>query len=56
LQLALRSAGTTYFSATKALDFGYGAFGNVWETNPATSAAFLSSEIAALEYGVKSIT
>lgn len=56
MQLALRSAGTTYFSATQALDFGYGAIGNAWATNPATSAAFLSSEIAALEYGVKSIT
>lgn len=56
MQLALRSAGTTYFSATKALDFAYGQIGNVWETNPATSAAFQSSEIAALEYGVKSIT
>lgn len=56
MQLALRSAGTTYFSSTKALDFGYGAIGAVWETNPATSAAFLSSEISALQYGAKSIT
>lgn len=55
-QLALRSAGTTYFSATKTLDAGYDSIFNVWETNPATSAAFLSSEIAALEYGLKSIT
>lgn len=56
IQLALKSAGTTYFSATKSLDVAYGAVANVWTTNPATSAAFLSSEIAALEYGVKSIT
>lgn len=56
MQLALRSAGTTYFSATKALDFAYGAIGNVWETNPATGVAFLGSAIASLEYGVKSIT
>lgn len=55
IQLALRSAGTTYFSASKSLDVAYGAFCNVWETNPATSAAFLSTEISALEYGVKSI-
>jgi hypothetical protein len=54
-QLSLRSAGTTYHSATKALDFAYGNICNVWETNPATSAAFLSSEIAALQYGVLSV-
>lgn len=55
-EFCLRSGGTNYFSGDQTLDVGYGAFCNVWETNPATSAAFQSSEIAALQYGVKSIT
>jgi hypothetical protein len=55
MQLSLRSGGTTYHSSTKSLDVGYAAIGNIWETNPATSAAFLSSEIAALQYGVLSV-
>lgn len=56
LQLALRSSGTTYFSGSKALDVGYGAFCHVWETDPATAAAFATSAIASLQFGVKSIT
>lgn len=56
LQLALRSAGTNYFSSSQALDVGYGAFINIWETDPATSAAFTNSAIASLQPGVKSIT
>lgn len=55
LQLALRSAGTDYFSASKALDVGYGGFVNIWETNPATGAAFLTTAIASLQPGVKAI-
>ncbi len=56
MQLALRSAGTNYFSATKALGLGYSAVQNIWETNPATAADFLTSQISALQPGVKSIT
>lgn len=56
LQLALRSAGTTYFSGSKALDVGYGGFGHIWNQDPATSADFLSGALAALQPGVKSIT
>lgn len=56
MRLCLRSAGTTYDNGSDiTLDFGYGAFCAVWNTNPATSAAFLSTEIASLEYGVKSV-
>lgn len=55
LQLALRSGGTTYVSSSKALDLGYGSFINVWETDPATSAAFTSSAITAMQFGVKAI-
>ena len=55
LQLALRSSGTNYFSSSKTLGLGYTAVQNIWETNPATSADWLSSQIAALQVGVKSI-
>jgi hypothetical protein len=55
LQLALRSGGTTYFSSTKALDAGYGAFFAVWEDDPATTADFTTSAVALAQFGVKSI-
>lgn len=55
IQLALRSSGTNYFSSTKALDVGYGAFCNVWETDPATTADWLTTNIDTLQFGVKSI-
>lgn len=56
IQLALRSGSTTYFSSSKALSLGYDAYVNVWNTNPDTSAAWTSSQIASLQPGVKSIT
>ena len=55
IQLALRSGGTTYFSSSQALDVAYGAHINVWETNPATSAAWVNTAVASLQPGVKSI-
>lgn len=54
LQLALRSSGTTYYSASKALDFGYGAYVSVWETDPATGAAFTASAVTSAQFGVRS--
>lgn len=56
LQLALRSAGTNSFSSSKALDVGYASYGHIWETDPATSAAWLSSAIDSLQFGVKAVT
>lgn len=56
LQVALRSAGTNYFSSTKSLTVGFETKMNIWETNPATSVAFTTAEIASLQPGVKSIT
>jgi hypothetical protein len=56
LQLALRASGTDYFSGSKALGIGYTPQGHVWETNPATSAAWVNTAIDALQPGVKSIT
>ncbi|MEN3973119.1 hypothetical protein WJS89_10605 [Sphingomicrobium sp. XHP0235] len=55
LQLALRSSGTNYFSASKAQDFGYLTYQNVWESDPATSAGWLNSAAQTLQFGVKSI-
>ncbi len=56
LQMALRSGGTDYFSASKALGIGYAAYGHIWETNPATAAAWVSTAIDALQPGVKAVT
>jgi len=56
LQLALRSSGTNYFSSSKALGAGYGAYLNIWETDPATSAAWVNAAVSSLQPGVKSIT
>jgi hypothetical protein len=56
LQLALRSAAVNDFSASKALDVGYASYGHIWETDPATSAAWLSSAIDTLQFGVKAVT
>lgn len=56
LQMAIRSGGTTYVSSSIALDAGYTANVNIWETDPATSAAFTTSAITSLQFGVKSIT
>jgi hypothetical protein len=55
LQLALRSGGTNYFSASKALDVGYGAFVEVWEDDPATGSAWVNAAVSSLQPGVKSI-
>lgn len=55
LQLAIRTNATNYFSATKTLGVGFSANVNIWETNPNTAAAWTSSDIAALQIGVKSI-
>lgn len=55
IQLALRSGGTNYFSATQALDVGYGAHVAVWSTNPDGSIAWTNTTAAATQFGVKSI-
>ena len=56
LQIGLRSSGTDYFSASKALSVGYSAYGEIWETNPATSAAWLNTAIDALQPSIKAVT
>lgn len=56
LQIGLRSGSNDYFSASKALNVGYGAYGEIWETNPATSAAWVSTAIDALQPSIKAVT
>lgn len=55
IQLAVRTNGADYFSGTKALGLGFSSFGHVWDTNPDTAAAWLGSQVTALQVGVKSI-
>lgn len=56
IQLALRSGGTNYFSATKALNNGYSNVFAAWALDPATAAAWTAANAAAINYGTKSIT
>lgn len=56
IQLALRSAGTNYFSTTKALNNGYSNVFAAWALDPATAAAWTAANAAAINYGTKSIT
>lgn len=55
IQLALRSAGTDYFSSSQALGLGYEAHQNIWETDPATASDWVNTAISSLQPGVKSI-
>lgn len=56
LQLALRVNGSDYFSSSKALSIGYGAYGAIWEDNPDTAVDWLAAQIPNIQFGVKSIT
>jgi hypothetical protein len=55
MQLGVKSGSTEGWSADLTLDTGYTAVSNTWTLNPATSAAFTSSEIDSLKLAVKSI-
>lgn len=56
LRHAIRVSGTDYFSGSDiALSAGYAATETIWETNPATSAAWVNTAIDAVQPGVKSI-
>lgn len=56
LQLAVRVNGTDYFSSSKALSLGFDSYGNIWSANPDTAVDWLTSQISAVQPGVKSIT
>jgi hypothetical protein len=53
VQLALRSGGTDYFSADKTPGGSFSNIGNIWETDPATAAAWTESGVNAMEIGIK---
>lgn len=53
---SVRSAGTTYHGADKAVGDGYVHLTNLWETDPATSVAWTAAGIAAAEAGIRSRT
>lgn len=56
LAIGLRASGTDYFGTEQALGIGYAALGEIWETNPATSAAWVSAAIDAIQPSIKAVT
>ena len=56
LHMALRSNGTNYYRSTIAQDVSYTANVAIWETDPATAAAWVNTAAALVQAGVKSIT
>lgn len=54
--LAVRSGGTNYFSADKAVPAAYASLCHLWITNPADSAAWEKADVDAMEAGVRSRT
>lgn len=55
LELCIRTAATNYFSSDHLLTLGYAGYCGIWETDPSTSAAWVTAAAQALEFGVKSI-
>jgi hypothetical protein len=55
IQLAVRSGGTDYFSADKQVPTGSAQLSHLWETDPATAAAWLEAGVNAMEIGVKAV-
>lgn len=55
LQLSVRSGGTDYFSADKAVPTAYGMLSNIWELNPDGATAWLEATVNATEIGVKAV-
>lgn len=56
LNLAIRSGGTDYFSGDKLVPDDYSAVSHLWITDPNTAAAWLETNVNAIEIGVKSKT
>jgi hypothetical protein len=54
LKLAVRSGGTDYFSGDKSVPADPKGLYNLWETNPADSAAWEEADVNAVEIGIKS--
>jgi hypothetical protein len=56
--LMVRTGSVDYTGPSQALPASFGLLSNVWETNPATSAAWAASDLTAAGFniGVKSLT
>jgi len=55
LQLAVRSGSADYLSGDKAVPSASKQLWNLWETDPATAAAWSESGVNAMEIGVKAV-
>jgi len=56
LQLAVRSGGTNYFSASKAVPSVFGVpVWAIWEDNPADSADWEEADVNGMEIGIKAV-
>ena len=56
IQLAVRSGSTNYFSGDKLVpSINPGLLSNLWETDPATAAAWLVDGVDAMEIGYKAV-
>jgi hypothetical protein len=56
LQIGIRASAADYFSTDKAQSVGYSAYGEIWETNPATGVAWLNTAIDAIQPSIKAVT
>jgi hypothetical protein len=56
LQVTVRTASTDYDSSSLALDLGYTANQNIWETNPNTTLTWTAADAAAIQAGVEANT
>jgi hypothetical protein len=54
IKLVARSGGTDYLSSGEAVSASEKALCNLWETNPADSAAWEEADVNALQIGIKS--
>jgi hypothetical protein len=56
LKLVVRSGGTDYLSADKAVPAAEHGLCSIWETNPADSAAWEEADVNGMEIGIRSAT
>ncbi len=54
LKLAVRTGGSDYLSGDKAVPVSFKSLFNIWELNPNTSAAWMTSDVDGVEIGIKS--
>ena len=54
IAIACRTTGGDYYSADQSLQSSFASQSKLWETNPGTAAAWTTSEVNAMEIGIKS--